>query len=167
MVKTIARLFRDPESAQKAIGELLAKGYKQDEIGVLLRLRDGRRLLSLVGSGATQLTLANVGEVTALGALAKGLSQGKEDTEKALITLLGATPESYGYYEFGLSTGGVLVTVHGEEAHLSIALRLLRSASSEVLPIHKKSPNPGFNNAARMAATDPLDAKMTGDFRRY
>ena len=167
MAKTIARLFRDPESAQKAIGELLAKGYKQEEIGLLMRLRDGRRLLSLVGSGATEINLPKVGQVTALGALARSLSQEKEDAGKALAQVIGASPETYGYYEFGLSTGGVLVTVHGEEAHLTLALRLLRSASLDVLPIGKKAPNPGFNKADRMAATDPLDAKMTGDFRRY
>ena len=165
MEKTIARLFRDPESAQKAVGELLAKGYKQEEIGVLLRLKDGRRLLSLVGSGASQVTLPKVGEVTALGALAKHLPS--EEADKALAKIIGATSDTYGYYEFGLSTGGVLVTVHGEEEHLSKALRLLRSASSGVLPIGKSTPNPGFNKAARMSATDPMDAKMTGDFRRY
>ncbi|MDO8635467.1 MAG: hypothetical protein Q7R34_04365 [Dehalococcoidia bacterium] len=165
MEKTIARLFRDPETAQKIVGELLAKGYKQEEIGVLLRLKEGRRLLSLVGAGATQLTLSKVGEVTALGALAKHIS--KEETDKALAKAIGATADTYGYYEFGLSTGGVLVTVHGEEAHLDKALRLLRSPSAGVLPIGKSAPNPGFNKAARMSATDPMDAKMTGDFRRY
>ena len=165
MEKTIARLFRDPESAQKAVGELLAKGYKQEEIGVLLRLKDGRRLLSLIGSGASQVNLYKVGEVTALGALAKHIPN--EEADKALAKVIGATPDTYGYYEFGLSTGGVLVTVHGEEAHLANALRLLRSAASGVLPIGKSAPNPGFSKAARMSATDPMDAKMTGDFRRY
>lgn len=166
MPKTIARLFRDPESAQKAVAELLAKGYKQDEIGLLMRLRDGRRLLSLVGSQTTEINLPRVGEVTALGALSKALAQQKDDAAKALASVLGATSETYGYYELGLTAGGIVVTVHGEEAHLAQALRLLRSASSQ-LPIGKKSPNPGFNNAARMSATDPMDAKMTGDFRRY
>ncbi|MBI4287119.1 MAG: hypothetical protein HY671_01670 [Chloroflexi bacterium] len=167
MTKTIARLFRDPESATKAIGELLAKGYKQEEIGLLMRLKDGRRLLSLVGSKTAEVTLPRVGEVTALGALAKDLAAEKEDAGKALAKAIGASPETYSYYEFGLTTGGVLVTVHGEEAHLAQALRLLRSAQNGVLPIQRKTPNAGFNNASRMAATDPMDAKMTGDFRRY
>lgn len=167
MAKSIAKLFRDPESALQAVTELLAHDYKKEEIGLLMRLKDGRRLLSLLGEGATaQLSLPQVGEVTALGALARTLSQ-EPEASQALAKVINTSPESYGYYEFGLRMGGVLVTVHGEEAHLGKALRLLRSSVRRELAIGRKSANPGFNTASRMTTTDPLDAKMTGDFRRY
>lgn len=167
MAKIVARLFRDPESAQKAVGELLKQGFPKEEIGLLLRPGNGRRLISLAGEGSSkQLTLGKVGEVTAVGALGKSLAHAKEGAEKSLAQVLGATPETFDYYEFGLAAGGILVTVNVEEARQASALRILRAATG-ALPVAKKATNRGFEAAARMSATDPMDAKMTGDFRRY
>jgi hypothetical protein len=164
MAKAIAKLFRNPESATRAIDELKAQGYKEADLGILLRPKDRDRLGPLAKQAA-QLDFPGVGEVLAVGSLAQGLSEGGGDPSKALVQALDVSPEAWDFYQFGLSLGGILVSVHGEGEHLAQAPRILRSAETQ--PQATEPPSPGFATASRMTATDPLDEKMTGDFRRY
>jgi len=47
MSKAIAKLFRDPGHAARAVADLLAKGFKSEEIGILVKAEVG---LELAGS---------------------------------------------------------------------------------------------------------------------
>lgn len=170
MAKAAVKLFKDPIKAEKAAAELEAKGFKADEIGILVH--DKKKAVKFTGTKTVEVTLPQAGPAVALGAMATALSKAGASSEEAMAALtdvLGLPEETVRYYEFGLVAGGVLISVHAEEARLSQAQEILRSA--DVLVAAAKGEmwgsSPGFASAGRMAETDPIDAKMTGDFRRY
>ena len=169
MAKAAVKLFKDPVNAEKAAAELKAKGFKADEIGVLVG--DKRKAARFSSTQTAELTLPQAGTALALGAMATALGKaaGSEEAMTALTNFLGLPEETVKYYEFGLAAGGVLLSVHAEEARLSQAQEILRSV--DVLVAATKGElwgsSPGFASAGRMTETDPIDAKMTGDFRRY
>lgn len=142
MAKAVVKLFRDPLKAERAAEELKAKGFKGDEIGILVCDKEKAKIL------------------------------GTEPTEEigaALTNLLHLPEETLRYYEFGVSVGGVLISVHTDEARLALAQETLRSAEVLFTPARGGmwASSPGFASAGRMTETDPIDARMTGDFRRY
>jgi len=147
MPKAVVKLFRNPQQAEEVVSELKAKGYKAKEIGVLVKGDSG---------------------VVAKGALSPAISGGS-DLRAALCELLGIPEETAGYYQLGLSLGGVVVSVQADESHLEEAQRLLRVAGAKSTP--EKHPRwstcPPFDIASRMSETNPIDAPMTGDFRKY
>jgi hypothetical protein len=65
--------------------------------------------------------------------------------------------------------GGILISVQTDEARIPQAREVLRNASVEATPAIEGmwASSPAFPAAERMSATDPIDAKMTGDFRKY
>ena len=141
MAKVVAKLFRDPLSAEKATKELKAQGFKADEIGILVRDREKAERL---GTEAT------------------------EEIGAALTNLLDLPDEALRYYEFGVTVGGVLISVHSDETRLPQAREILRGADVGVVARGEMwASSPAFPAAGRMTETDPIDAKMTGDFRRY
>ncbi|MBE0415806.1 MAG: hypothetical protein IBX36_04615 [Dehalococcoidia bacterium] len=142
MAKATVKFFRDPLNAEKAAQELRSKGFKADEIGILVRDKEKAERL---GTGAT------------------------EEIGAALANLLDLPEETLKYYEFGVSVGGVLISVHTDEARLPQARKILREADVGVAPSKGEmwASSPAFPAAGRMTQTDPIDAKMTGDFRRY
>ncbi len=137
----VARLFRDPLIAARAAEELKSQGFKAQEIGILVRDR------------------------------AKAERLGTKATEEigAALTNLDLPEDTIRYYEFGVSVGGVLISVNADEARLAQAREILRGADLGVAPARGKmwASSPAFPAAGRMTETDPTDAKMTGDFRRY
>lgn len=137
----VVRLFRDPVIAAKAAEELKSRGFKAEEIGILVRDREKAERL---GTEATE----------EIGAALANLDL-PEDTIR--------------YYEFGVSVGGVLISVNADDARLAQAREILRGADLAVAPARGEmwASSPAFPAAGRMTETDPLDAKMTGDFRRY
>jgi len=163
------KLFKDPANAERAAAELGSKGFKAEEIGVLVG--DKKKAARFSSTQAAELTLPQAGSTLALGAMATALGKAasSEEAMTALTDLLGLPEETVKYYEFGLVAGGVLMSVHAEEARLSQAQEILRSA--DVLVAATKGElwgsSPGFASAGRMTETDPIDSKMTGDFRRY
>jgi len=161
MTKVVAKLFREPEEARKAIKDLLAAGYSEREIGVLAC---GRRKDELE---ANIKPAADVGQLTAMGVAAK-ISSASDNLKGALAELWGVSGETVDYYQFGISSGGIVVSVHVEEARAAKARQVLRQATKsprEKLSMQVKSP--GFLAASRMSVTNPVDALMSGDFRKY
>ena len=142
MSKSIVKLFRDPQSATKALKELKSKGFKADEIGVLVR--DGERAKK-VGAKATK------------------------DIGAALAKIEGLSTEAIKYFENAASVGAILVSVSADEKRLADARQIMREADFAGVPnkFDMWSASPGFPKAEKMSATNPVDAKMTGDFRRY
>lgn len=170
MAKTAVKLFKDPINAEKAAAELEAKGFKADEIGILVH--DKKKAVKFTGTKTVEVTLPEAGSAVALGATATALGKAGASSEEAMATLtdlLGLPEETVKYYDFGLAAGGVLISVHTDEARLAQAQEILRSA--DVFAAAAKGElwgsSPGFGSAGRMTETDPIDAKMTGDFRRY
>jgi len=142
MPKAAVKLFKDPQNAEKAAQELRSKGFSAKEIGILVRDKEKAERL---GTEAT------------------------EEIGAALTNLLDFPEETLRYYEFGISVGGVLISVHTDEARLLQAQQILRAADVLVAAARGEmwATSPGFAAAGRMTETDPIDAKMTGDFRRY
>lgn len=169
MSEVISRLFRHPQSAYKALSELKAQGYKTNEIGLLLRPgADADKLTALINAPHTaKATLSTNSNAVAAGALAGAVQKtgaSSQDLKAALIEALQIGAEAYDYYEFGVSVGGILVSVHAKDK-LSQARQILKSA--DVPPQAQATASPGFAHAGRMAATHPIDASMSGDFRKY
>lgn len=167
MAKSIARLFRDPQSAEKAIHELQAKGFNAKEIGILLRQReDAHKLLSAVkGATSAQGTLPEAGTVVGTGPLSPALKEA--DPGAALTEALSITAEAYEYYRFGILAGGILVSVTADEKRLEEAKSILKKATPQPQLQQTGAKSPGFAKAERMSATNPIDAPMSGDFRKY
>lgn len=141
MAKAVVKLFRDPLTAARAAEELKSRGFKAEEIGILVR--DGEKAKKL-GTKATE----EIG---------------------AALTNLDFPEETIRYYEFGASVGGILISVQADEARLPQAREILRGADLGVAPAKGEmwASSPAFPAAGRMTETDPIDAKMTGDFRKY
>jgi hypothetical protein len=160
MPKVQTKLFRRPEDAKKAISELKAKGFKAEEIGIVTS-----------GKGKKEMgdvkPVADVGPVTAMGH-ATSLSHAGSDLAKALGEFWSVPEDTVNYYQRAVCLGGIVVSVHADEAHAEKAHEVLRTATAHP---RKKSPlqeiSPGFLKASRMSCTNPIDAPMSGDFRRY
>lgn len=169
MAKTVTKLFREPQQVEDVINELKAKGYRAEEVGILMREKgDGEKFAPELVPVTTGISLPGVGMITAKGALASAMSGGG-DLRPLLVELWGISEETLDYYQTGLSLGGIVVSVHGEDPRLTEARQILRSAG--IKPLTERSPmwanSPGFTVASRMSETNPIDAPMTGDFRRY
>jgi hypothetical protein len=141
MSKAVVKLFKDPVVAAKATEELKSKGFKAEEIGILVR--DGDKAKEL-GAKVTE----DIG---------------------AALTKLNVPEDTAAYYEFSASMGGILISVQTDEARIPQAQEVLRNASVEATPAIEGmwASSPAFPAAERMSATDPIDARMTGDFRKY
>jgi uncharacterized protein YwqG len=142
MPKAIVKLFRDPAKAAKAAEELKSQGFKAEEIGLLV---SDENIANKLGTKTT----ADIG---------KALSQVEDIPEEAVK-----------YYEQSASLGGILISVKGDEASLDKAQGILRQVDFADTPnsFEMWSSSPAFPIAEKMSATDPLDAKMSGDFRKY
>ena len=142
MPKAIVKLFRDPALAAKAADELKSQGFKAEEIGLLV---SDEAIANKLGTKTT----ADIG---------KALSQVEDMPEEAIK-----------YYEQSASLGGILISGKGDEASLDKAQGIMRQVDFADAPnrFEMWSSSPAFPAAGRMSATDPLDAKMSGDFRKY
>ncbi len=161
MAKVQTKLFRRPEDAKKAISELQAKGFKAEEIGVVTSGKGKKEMADSIKP------TADVDSVTAMGH-ATSLSKSGNDLAKALAEFWSVPEETANYYQHGISLGGIVVSVHADDAQAEKAHGILRDASAherKKMPLQKISP--GFLKASRMSSTNPIDAPMSGDFRRY
>lgn len=170
MAKVAVKLFRNPQEAAEALGELRTKGYRNEEIGVLSGERVDLSRLTQNGQQARGVDIPGTGKVNALGPLAGALaSQGNDNPTLVLAKAMAIPEDALGYYQLAISLGGVLVSIHGEEARVGQAREIFRAMSSQALRerVVPGSQSPGFSTAGRMTETDPTDAKFSGDFRRY
>jgi len=161
MPKIETKLYRKPEEAKKAINDLKAKGFKPEEIGVVTSEKRKKELAESLKPAA------DVGQVLAMGA-ATHISKAGSDLGKALAELWGVPEDTVNYYQHSVVLGGIVVSVQVDEAKAAQARQVLRAAAG---PAAKKTTlstvSPGFLKASRMSATNPIDAPMSGDFRRY
>jgi len=161
MPKIETKLYRKPEEAKKAINDLKAKGFKPEEIGVVTSEKRKKDLAESIKPAA------EVGQVLAMGA-ATSISKAGSDLSKALSELWGAPEDTVNYYQHSVALGGIVVSVNADDAKAAEARQILRAAAG---PVSKKTTlstiSPGFLKASRMSSTNPIDAPMSGDFRRY
>ncbi|MDD5094706.1 MAG: hypothetical protein PHV74_10060 [Dehalococcoidia bacterium] len=93
---------------------------------------------------------------------------GSTDIEKVLADAC-LSPQALDYYKIGTAAGGKLVAVNVDDAKVDEVNKLLLAIGFDP-PSAKpdqRSASPGFFRARRMSATNPIDAQMTGDFRKY
>jgi len=139
MAKVATKLFREAGEASTAISELKAKGYKPEEILVVADKERSKKL---------------GGDVKAVSDVSK-------------LAEMGVPEVTLNYYQYLLKAGGIVVGVHADEGRVAQAQELLRGVTPCTCDDRTCDTSPGFNAASRMAATNPLDATMSGEFRRY
>lgn len=161
MSKAVVKLYRDLPRARKAVQQLLGSGLTAGELSLVASPEEFSKIPEVKGLPTVPGTVSGV-TVAISGPLAKDLKDGK--VEPALLDGLGVAEDGIGYYQFGILTGGVVVAVSGDEPKLEKARRALRAVETMA---SEKAKSPGFTQAHRMTESDPVDAKMTGDFRRY
>ncbi len=170
MARVVAKLFRDLTNAEWAAKELKARGYGANEIGILTRDKEAAdKLANIIGGlTATEVDLSGIGRAIAMGLMARLLTEvANDDPQAALFKALETIEETYKYWEFGISVGGVLLSVHTEDGRIPQAREILRLADRAGDRMGRWASSPGFAKASRMSATNPIDAPMSGDFRKY
>ncbi|MEE8372418.1 MAG: hypothetical protein V3R87_01600 [Dehalococcoidia bacterium] len=139
MPKAATKLFREPQEAKQAIGDLKAKGFKDDEIVVLASAERAKELGADV----------------------------KTATDPSKLTQIGVPEDTVSYYQYSIPSGSIVVGVQADESRVAQAQEVLRAIPVCSLGDRIRGTSPGFQKASRMTATNPMDAPMSGDFRRY
>lgn len=126
MAKVVAKLFKRPEDATKAIADLKAKGFSAELIE---------------DAGSVSKALAGTG----------------------------LPEQAMDYYTMGLSIGGKIVKVTADESKVNEVNSILVMTGHDRLvnALPQYAASPAFVKAERMSATNPIDAQMSGDFRKY
>ena len=139
MAKVATKLFREPKEAVEAVSVLKGKGYKEDAIVVITSAERAKTLATDV----------------------------KPISDMGKLTEMGVPEDTVNYYQYPVEIGGILVVVQGDEGGVAQAQELLRGVVACPSEDRSHGTSPGFLQASRMSATNPLDAQMSGDFRRY
>ncbi len=139
MAKAATKLFREPGEANAALDGLKAKGFKPEEVVIV----------------------ANEQRAKAIGSDVKSMS------DLGKLAGMGVPEATIEYYKYVVAVGGIVVGVQGDEARVAEAQALLRGVEPCVCDEQACDTSPGFYAAGRMTATNPLDATMSGDHRRF
>ncbi|MGB2856087.1 MAG: hypothetical protein WBC61_05520 [Dehalococcoidia bacterium] len=139
MAKVATKLFREPKEAIEAVSVLKGKGYKEDAIVVITSAERAKTLATDV----------------------------KPISDMGKLTEMGVPEDTVNYYQYPVEIGGILVVVQGDEGGVAQAQELLRGVVACPSEDRSHGTSPGFLQASRMSATNPMDAPMSGDFRRY
>ncbi len=139
MAKAVTKLFRDLGEAKTAIGDLKAKGYKPEEVVVVASAERSKEI---------------GGDI-------------KPMSDPAKLAAMGVPEATVDYYKYVVSAGGIVVGVQADESRLAQAQEILRGVESCACGERACDTSPGFDAAGRMSSTNPLDATMSGDFRRF
>jgi len=108
-----------------------------------------------------------VAELKGAGCEATVLEQGA-NIDKELAES-GLPEQALEYFKTGLVAGGKVVKVDAAEDKVEEVNRLLLSTGFNSL-IDRPAQwftSPGFVKSRRMSSTNPIDAQMSGDFRKY
>lgn len=103
---------------------------------------------------------------------AKGLDasviENSSEIDKQLADT-GLPEQALEYYKTGVMIGGKIVKVSVDDAKAGEVNELLIAAGFNSLVDRPAQwfTSPGFVKAKRMSGTDPIDAQMSGDFRKY
>lgn len=163
----VVKLFRYPEEAAEAVAQLKKKGYGADKVGVLLSERSKEVLAAAALPEASGASLPEAGSVVALGMASAVAEKAKAELRAALGEGWGLDEETLDYLQFGILQGGAVVGVDADEAKAKEVKALLRAASRRMEREPMWAGSPGFTAASRMSETNPVDAPMSGDFRKY
>lgn len=158
----VTKLFRSPQDAVRAVSLLKQKGFVEGEVSILAQ---SKGTMEKLFRGKVP-HLSRVDSVVASGPLVTALS-GSNDLVGGLVKALGISVEKAEYYQLAVSLGGVLVAVNVPEPQAKKAREVLREAESVWGKLSVQERSPGFVAASRMSATNPVDAPMSGDFRKY
>lgn len=167
MAKVASQIFKDPHKAEAALKELLASGFKKQDISIVARNKD--LVAKLAGTKAVDsVQHPQTGALAVAGPLAGVVKQSKDgELAGAMAQALGVSEERARYYEFGISIGSVLVSISAGDQQIGQARRILESAEASPVAAAVKESSPGFLQAERMSGTNPIDAPLSGDFRKY
>ena len=138
MAKAATKLFREPGEAKTAIDDLKAKGFKPEEVIVV----------------ANEERSKEIGDVKSIS-----------DPDK--LVGMGVAQETVDYYKYVVSVGGIVVGAQGDEGRVAQAQEVLRGVELCACEDKASDTSPGFYAAGRMTGTNPMDATMSGDFRRF
>ena len=101
---------------------------------------------------------------------AKGYDAGiiEKGAEKELDGM-GLSEQVINYYKDGLCIGGKIVKASVDDTKVDEVNKILLATGFDKLTERPAqwATSPGFTQAAKMSATNPIDAVMTGDFRTY
>lgn len=170
MTKPVVKFFRDPSQAEKALSELKKHGFKLAELGILLSEKSNvETFIKSAHSVSKGVTIGEFGNLIATGPASDALAKVKDgDSAAALAELWGTSEDVVKYYGLGVFIGGVVISVHADASRQAKAKELIRVTSLERIRRTPAQANtPGFAQTERMSATNPVDAAMTGDFRKY
>ena len=165
----VVKLFRNPQDADKTLTLLKKNGVAASDISVILhQTEENKPFVNRVGDlGAKSAAATNVGQVLSAGPVSTALKEAKDSLAAALVKYLGISDEQAKYYEFVIGIGGIVVAVQADDAKAPKVRELLKQADTVSKPAPTSAKSPGFIKASRMATTNPVDAPMSGDFRRY
>lgn len=81
----------------------------------------------------------------------------------------GLSEQALGYYQIGVGIGGKIIKIKVEDSQADEVNELLSSIGFKELSERPAQwfNSPGFAKAEKMTSTNPIDAQMTGDFRKY
>lgn len=161
----VVKLFRSPQDADKALTLLKKSGIADSDVSVVLHQTEENKAFvkKIPGLGAKGAS-TNVGEVLSTGPVSAAV---KDNLAAALSKELGISEEQSKYYEFVVGIGGIVVAVQTDDAKTPKVREILKQAETLAKPVINQTKSPGFAKASRMATTNPVDASMSGDFRRY
>lgn len=164
MVKTVFKLFSDPQLAGEAIANLRGSAGAA-AVGVLVRSGGGAEgLAASLHSDAKEVgTVQDVGPVVVVGADVFGVAGGKpgDDASQSVAAALGLPVEALGAFALGLLRGGALVAVRGEAEALVVARKVLREVEDEPSRSTREA-NDGFSLSDRKTSSRPEDAQHSG-----
>lgn len=193
---TVVGLFYEKREAELAIRELKDAGFSEDQIGVLMQDRDSQQRLAestgtkvsesaatgaigggvaggvlglLAGIGA--LAIPGIGPIIAGGALAStlagaGIGAAAGGLLGALVGM-GVPEEDARYFEEGLRTGGVLVTVNAG-TRTQDARQILRGRGADLEATSRATAPTGMTSDAHVSTRGEMESEVwRGSERRY
>jgi hypothetical protein len=155
MATTVAGIFEDRATAERAINDLQAAGFRRDDIGIVMQDKTeaaglaedtGAHVAADATTGAVtggvvggvgaailglgSLVIPGVGPFLAGGILAAALGGALTGGIIGALVGLGFSEDEAGYYDEEIRGGRTLVTVRTDEARAAEARRVLNSAGA-------------------------------------
>lgn len=92
-----------------------------------------------------------------------------DESNEGELSRLNLSEQALDYYKIGLMAGGKVVAADVEDAKAKDANSALHKVGIWELTERPAqwSSSPGFTKAVKMSSTNPIDAQMSGDFRKY
>lgn len=166
-MSVVSKVYREPKEALKAIESLSSHNFHARDIGVMVRDNAVGEMIHLKHNKypTAKITVPGAGALLLMGSLAS-FKKPENGIEPELAKCLAVNEDKLKYYLNDIVFGSVVVSVIADEASAAKAENILKEAES-VVRFQVNPKTAGFNKASRMVATNPIDAPMSGDFRKY